>query len=219
VTLKIEHLKFSYDLQEILSIDQLDIKKDEKVFLFGNSGSGKTTLLSLIAGILKTKSGSIKLMGREISSIPTGKIDSFRGENIGFIFQSFNLIPYLTVKENILLPASLKKKETEFSARAEKLAHDLGLKNYLNQKASSLSVGQQQRVAAARALLLEPPVIIADEPTSSLDSDNSHEFMNLLLQQWNKKPFTLLFVSHDQRLKTFFDRSLDLLELNKASNK
>ena len=118
--------------------------------------------------------------------------------------------------ENILLPARLQGKTRQVEARAHQLMKELNIESRIDMRASQLSVGQQQRVAAARALLLEPPLIIADEPTSSLDEENVDEFMKLLLKQWDKKPFTLLFVSHDQRLQQYFDRSINLLEINKA---
>jgi len=217
MSINIEKLDFSYPSgPSIVEIESLTVDSHEKVFLYGRSGSGKTTLLSLIAGILPCKSGKISIHDKLLTDISSHKIDSFRGENIGFIFQNFNLIPYLSVLENILLPAKLQKKEDQFESKAHELIKDLNIQDRVDTKAHKLSVGQQQRVAAARALLLEPPVIIADEPTSSLDEENGEEFMNLLLNQWNKKPFTLLFVSHDQRLKKFFDRSIDLFDINKA---
>ena len=217
MSIHIENLNFSYPKSSaIIKLNDLKIKSHEKVFLYGQSGSGKTTLLSLIAGILPCKEGKISIQDTLLSEISSYQIDSFRGKNIGFIFQNFNLIPYLSVLENILLPAKLQGKTKQVEARAHQLIKELNIESRIDMRASQLSVGQQQRVAAARALLLEPPLIIADEPTSSLDEENVDEFMKLLLKQWDKKPFTLLFVSHDQRLQQYFDRSINLLEINKA---
>ena len=217
MSIHIERLNFSYPKSStIIKLEELKVETHERVFLHGKSGSGKTTLLSLIAGILPCQEGKISIQGNSLSEISSYQIDSFRGKNLGFIFQNFNLIPYLSVLENILLPAKLQGRAKQLEARANQLIKELNIQSRIDTKASQLSVGQQQRVAAARALLLEPPLIIADEPTSSLDEENVDEFMKLLLKQWNQKPFTLLFVSHDQRLQKYFDRSINLLEINKA---
>ncbi|MBC7713756.1 MAG: ABC transporter ATP-binding protein [Rhizobacter sp.] len=209
---------FSYDKNSkmVINIDQLDIDTGEKVFLYGPSGHGKSTLLNLTAGVLKANSGSVEVLGQELTAIGQSQRDHLRGEKIGYIFQIFNLIPYLTVKENIVLPCMINKKRSngDFHAQAEELIDSLGLREHINKKVTDLSIGQQQRVAAARALIGNPQMIIADEPTSALDEKNTREFMELLMREWEKKKFTLIFVSHDERLKAYFSRAISLPEIN-----
>jgi len=201
----------------VISIDQLEIKNGEKVFLYGPSGLGKSTLLNLIAGVLKPTSGNLLVLDHNMSDLSPSKRDQLRGEKIGYIFQIFNLIPYLTIKENIILPCLVNKKRTteDYQRQAEELIDALGLRDHIHKKVTDLSIGQQQRVAAARALIGNPKLVIADEPTSALDEKNTKEFMELLTSLWQKKGFTLLFVSHDERLKTHFDRTLSLSEINR----
>lgn len=209
---------FSYDKNSklVINIDQLDILAGEKVFLYGPSGHGKSTLLNLTAGVLKANSGTVEVLGRDLTKISQSKRDHLRGEKIGYIFQIFNLIPYLTVKENIVLPCMINKKRSneDFHQQAEELIDSLGLRAHINKQVTDLSIGQQQRVAAARALIGNPEMIIADEPTSALDEKNTREFMDLLMSVWEKKKFTLIFVSHDERLKSYFSRSISLPEIN-----
>ena len=193
----------------------------EKVFIYGPSGSGKTTLLNLIAGILISQSGSLVILDKNIMALPSGARDSFRGDHIGFVFQSFNLIPYLTIYENILLPLKSSTKRLanagdNVDGEIKRLADHLEMEKFLNKRVSQLSIGQQQRVAVARSLIGNPQIIIADEPTSSLDEDIANRFMQLLLAEHEKKQFTLLFVSHDKRLARFFDREIALAEINKG---
>lgn len=217
---------FSYNKNSklVINIDQLDIESGEKVFLYGPSGHGKSTLLNLTAGVLKANSGSVEVLGQDLTTISQSKRDHLRGEKIGYIFQIFNLIPYLTVKENIVLPCLINKKRSkdktkdkskeDFHQQAEELIDSLGLREHINKQVTDLSIGQQQRVAAARALIGNPEMIIADEPTSALDEKNTREFMELLMSVWEKKKFTLIFVSHDERLKSYFTRSISLPEIN-----
>lgn len=222
-SIQIKDLKYSYKTQKntvsplVLSIDELEIKSSEKVFLYGPSGYGKSTLLNILAGVLEVKSGSVEVLGRSLHDISQGARDHLRGENIGYIFQIFNLIPYLNIKENIVLPCLINKKRGEgidFYAQADELIKTLGLTDHADKKVTDLSIGQQQRVAAARALIGNPKLIIADEPTSSLDEKNTAEFMNLLLSEWEKRKFTLIFVSHDTRLKNYFPKTISLPEIN-----
>ena len=208
---------FSYNKTHklVINIDQLDIEIGERVFLYGPSGHGKSTLLNLTAGVLKANSGEVTVLGQDLTKLTQSKRDHLRGEKIGYIFQIFNLIPYLTVKENIVLPCLINKKRGEnYDQQAEELIDSLGLRDHINKKVTDLSIGQQQRVAAARALIGNPEMIIADEPTSALDEKNTTEFMELLMSVWEKKKFTLLFVSHDERLKSYFSRSISLPEIN-----
>lgn len=209
---------FSYNQSNklVINIDQLDIESGERVFLYGPSGHGKSTLLNLTAGVLKADSGEVMVLGEDLTKLSQSKRDHLRGEKIGYIFQIFNLIPYLTVKENIILPCLINKKRTDddYDKQAEELIDSLGMREHINKKVTDLSIGQQQRVACARALIGNPQMIIADEPTSALDEKNTKEFMELIMREWEKRKFTLIFVSHDERLKSYFSRSISLPEIN-----
>lgn len=202
---------------KVINIDQLEILSGERVFIHGPSGHGKSTLLNLMAGVLKPDQGDLMVLGHNMRDLSQGRRDQFRGTHIGYIFQIFNLIPYLTIKENIVLPCMINKNRStgDYHQQAEELINALGLRDHLHKRVTDLSIGQQQRVAAARALIGEPKIIIADEPTSALDEKNTHEFMQLLISLWEKQKFTLLFVSHDERLKSYFNRTLSLSEINR----
>lgn len=219
-SIEIKDLSFSYNgKDQILSIPNFSVNAGEKVFVYGNSGSGKSTLLNIISGVLGTNNGTLNLLGQDIRSLSTSKRDRFRGDHIGFVFQSFNLIPYLTIYENILLPLKTSKKRSSkitknLQAEISRITTHLKIDQFLDKKVSELSVGQQQRVAVARALIGNPEIIIADEPTSSLDEDVTDSFMKLLLDEHQKNNFTLLFVSHDKRLAKYFDREVSLAEIN-----
>ena len=222
-SIQINDLKFSYKKEEIIiDIPDLRIKKSEKVFIFGSSGSGKSTLLNLMAGVISPTDGEVKILDRGLSKLTRSERDKIRGDHIGYIFQSFNLIPYLTIYENIMLPIKnsklrSSKVENDFDLEVKRLATHLKIDKYLNKSVTKLSVGQQQRVAVARALIGSPEIIIADEPTSSLDEDVTDSFMKLLLEEHERRKFSLVFVSHDQRLARYFDREISLLSLNKGS--
>ena len=218
-SLEFKKLKFSYrsqaiDKKPILEIDSFQVMKGEKLFLYGPSGCGKSTLLNLVAGVLKPTEGSIRVLGHDFDLLSSSKKDQIRGEKIGYIFQSFNLIPYLSVKENILLPLWMNKKEDTSKDNLGEILKSLNIEELQDSEVVNLSIGQQQRVAAARALVGEPQLVIADEPTSSLDKKNTMEFMDLLLKKWEEKKFTLLFVSHDETLADFFEKKVSLEELN-----
>lgn len=217
----VKNLKFSYHQTQaplVLNINELEIPSGEKVFLYGPSGHGKSTLLNILAGVLEVKDGTVEVLGHNLHDLSQSRRDHLRGENVGYIFQIFNLIPYLNIKENIVLPCLINKKRGEgmdFHAQADELIKTLGLIDHAHKNVTDLSIGQQQRVAAARALIGKPRMIIADEPTSSLDEKNTSEFMNLLLSEWEKRKFTLVFVSHDTSLKQYFPRTLSLPEINR----
>ena len=223
----LENLLFAWpdDPKPLLDIPLFSVAHGEHVFIAGSSGTGKSTLLSLIAGILLPKRGSIALNGCILQNLSGAERDLFRGDHIGFIFQQFNLIPYLSVIENVLLPLRLSKLRQERCQAKQKSAKEQACELLqslqLNEKlwarpVHALSVGQQQRVACARALLGQPEILIADEPTSALDEDRRQIFLELLLGECKKVTTTLLFVSHDRSLADFFSRRIDLKDLNLA---
>ena len=205
----------------LLSIPSLKIASGERVFLKGASGSGKSTLLGLIGGVLQPSQGSVTVLGQSMQELSGARRDAFRAAHIGFIFQMFNLLPYLSMVDNVILAARFSKARAEragsdLAGEAKRLLVALGLDDprlYVR-PVTSLSMGQQQRVAAARALLGRPDLVIADEPTSALDEQTRLDFLGLLKRECSDAGATLLFVSHDTSLSTAFDRSLDMRELN-----
>lgn len=207
-------------------IDQLSIAAGQTVFLHGPSGGGKSTLLGLLAGVLLPHSGSVRLLGTRWSELSGARRDAFRADHLGYIFQQFNLLPYLSVLDNVLLPCRFSAvrclRATQDGGSPDGAARELlrrvGLAEGLWMRpAAQLSVGQQQRVAAARALIGRPEVVIADEPTSALDAPLRDSFMDLLLESCRASGGTLVFVSHDERLAARFDSSLALSALNRAA--
>lgn len=194
-----------------LSVPHLSVSKGETVLLLGESGSGKSTLLSLICGTILPNEGKIEIAGADITTLSGGARDKFRAEQIGVIFQQFNLLPFGSVKDNILLPLRFaparRKRVVDTNAEVSQLCAALGLPaDVIDAKATALSVGQQQRVAVARALIGQPPLIIADEPTSALDANSQTAFLDLLFAQTTTHNTSLLMVSHDPRLGDRFDR-------------
>ncbi len=210
----------------ILNIANFTLERGEKLFLKGASGSGKSTLLQLIAGVLQPCAGEITVLGQTISKLAAGKRDQFRADHLGFVFQLFNLLGFLNVLDNVLLPcrfSSLRAHRaltqgTSPTHAATNLLTALGLPTNAQQKAvSRLSVGQQQRVALARALLGAPGLIICDEPTSAIDLEHRERFMQLLLAQVERSGAALLFVSHDPTLERYFDRTVHIADINAAA--
>jgi putative ABC transport system ATP-binding protein len=222
--IEIQDIKFKYpnSTKLVLDVKEFALAEGERVFLYGPSGCGKTTLLETLAGVLVPQQGILKICNTDTSSLNSSQRDRFRAAHIGYIFQSFNLIPYLNVLENITLPLYLStERRKNISKDREKeetlfLCTELGIDTLINQSVNELSVGQQQRVAAARALLGQPELILADEPTSSLDYDHREKFIQLLFSLCKKSNISMLFVSHDRSLQGLFDRSLSLVEINKA---
>ena len=201
-----------------LSVPRFSLQAGETVLLLGESGSGKSTLLSLICGTIVAQSGVVSVAGKSIAALSAGQRDTFRAEQIGLIFQQFNLLPYASVEDNILLPLQFapdrRARIASPQAEAARLCRDLGLPaDVMKAGAGTLSVGQQQRVAAARALIGSPPLIIADEPTSALDAATQTAFLDLLFAQSKNNGTTLLMVSHDARLGTQFDRVVHMSEI------
>ncbi|MFI8482388.1 ABC transporter ATP-binding protein [Pseudomonas sp. NPDC078700] len=212
---------------ELLDIPSFALERGETLFLKGPSGSGKTTLLGLLGGVQKPNRGQIKLLNQDLSTLSPGARDRFRVNHTGYIFQQFNLLPFLSVRENVELPCHFSdirhnrarhRHGSVAQAVSSLLAH-LGLTDpkLLERRADSLSIGQQQRVAAARALIGQPELVIADEPTSALDADTREAFIQLLFNECREAGASLLFVSHDQSLAPLFDRNLSLGDLNRAT--
>ncbi len=204
-----------------VSVPDFAVKAGETVLLLGESGSGKSTLLSLICGTILPDAGTVHVAGVDITALSGGKRDRFRAERIGVIFQQFNLLPFGTVADNILLPLRFaperRGRAQETGETAEALCASLGLpKGVTASRASTLSVGQQQRVAVARALIGQPPLLIADEPTSALDADSQAAFLDLLFEQTSAHGTSLLMVSHDPRLGERFDRIVRMEDISQV---
>jgi putative ABC transport system ATP-binding protein len=220
--LRLEGVRFGYTPdQTLIDIDRLEIARGESVFLRGASGTGKSTLLGLIGGILVPRDGTIALCGEDLTTLSAARRDAARVDHLGIIFQQFNLLPYLSVVANAALPCRFSARrrsrlDKSPDATARELVLALGLTDTeLSRPVSELSVGQQQRVAVARALIGGPDLIIADEPTSALDHDNRDRFIDLLDEQRQRFGSSLLFVSHDATLASHFDRSVDMADLTR----
>ncbi len=209
--------------QPCLDIPALDIAAGEQVFLHGPSGSGKSTLLGLLGGVALPERGSLEVLGHEMTRLSGRARDRLRADSIGFLFQQFNLLPWLPAIDNVLLPCtfSARRRQRAGNPREEaaRLLTHLDLSpNLWRQPAAELSVGQQQRVAAARALIGKPEILIADEPTSALDAPRQQIFVDLLLREATEAGAALLFVSHDERLAAHFDRKISLVDINRVSS-
>jgi putative ABC transport system ATP-binding protein len=202
-----------------LAVDAFSLPSAKRILLIGPSGSGKSTFLSLICGIVAPQTGEIDILGTDITKLPAPDRDGFRAEHFGIIFQIFNLLPYGTVIDNVLLPLSfapMRRKRATAKSTAEdeavRLLTRLGLEPHLTRgpSAANLSVGQQQRVGAARALIGSPEIIVADEPTSALDRNRQAAFLDLLFTQVSDAGATLIMVSHDETLADRFDEVMRL---------
>jgi putative ABC transport system ATP-binding protein len=220
---QMKNVTFSYRAgSEILRIPEFRVERGERIFLFGPSGCGKTTLLGLMAGVLKVSQGELRVLDRDLVKMSSHQRDSFRGVHVGYIFQLFNLISYLNVIDNITLSCRLNAaRRRNLDGRdliqiAKEAASQLGVGDLLNEEVTNLSVGQQQRVAAARALLGNPELVIADEPTSALDFDQRERFLRLLFERCRQAGSTLIFVSHDRNLAPLFDRAVSLPDINEV---
>lgn len=205
-----------------LAIDRFTLRQGERLLLIGPSGGGKSTFLSLLAGIVTPQAGRITVLGTDLAKLRGAARDRFRGEHFGIIFQMFNLLPYGSVLDNVLLPLSFSKArrqrasaggsaETEAARLLDRLGLEAGLVRGV--PAASLSVGQQQRVAAARALIGSPPIIVADEPTSALDRNRQQVFLDLLFDVAAEAGATLIMVSHDESLAPRFSRVVPLTSI------
>ena len=220
MSLALYNLRFSYGSESFtLQLPHLEILPGESVALIGPSGSGKTTLLNLVAGILEPDDGRIALNGDNVSERGSRQRRRGRLTGMGMIFQSFELLDYLDVRDNILLQARLAPGiavSPELERRAETLAKELGLSGKWRRPVSALSQGERQRVAACRALLLDPPLVLADEPTGNLDPANKRAVLDHLIALCARDGRMLLTVTHDHSLLPAFDRVIDMGELLKG---
>lgn len=229
--LALQNMRFAWSpsAPELLHIEEFSIARGEKVFLHGASGSGKTTLLNLISGVLLPRQGKLQLLGHELTTMSMAARDRLRGAEVGYIFQMFNLLPAFTALENVTAPCFFSRAKRQRvqargvtvadAARSLLTALQLDPQALATRRVGALSVGQQQRVAAARALIGAPPLIVADEPTSALDSDIRTQFLDLLFAQCQKYDTALLLVSHDRNLGTHFDRCVAMHALNRVGDK
>ena len=204
----------------VLNLPRLVIARGERLFVAGPSGSGKSTLLGLLAGVTKAEQGTVTILGQPLEKLSSAGRDRFRADHLGYIFQLFNLLPYLSVLENVVLPCRFSRRRRaraiansgSVGEEARRLLAHLEMADsaLLGRPVLDLSVGQQQRVAAARALIGGPELVLADEPTSALDYDRREAFIRLLFQECAAQQASLVFVSHDPGLESLFDRSLRL---------
>lgn len=216
---QLQGLQFAWSrsAEPLLDIPELTIERGERVFLFGPSGSGKTSLLNLLAGVSQPTQGRVEVLGQDLAALSARRRDRYRACHIGVVFQQFNLIPYLSVQENVCLAAHFARQAKQATERACDLLQALGLPEGIARRpAGELSVGQQQRVAVARALITRPEILLADEPSSSLDTDNRDAFLEVMQQQVAECNATLIFVSHDRGLARHFTRQLDMRDLTPA---
>jgi putative ABC transport system ATP-binding protein len=223
--IQIEGLRFAWKGgAPVLDVPSFTLARGERLFLRGASGSGKSTLLGVIAGVLHADTGRVSILGEDLSALSGAARDRMRADHLGVIFQMFNLVPYLSVIGNVTLPLKFSARRRQAVAgppddEARRLLGRLGLTDagLLERRVSDLSVGQQQRVAAARAVIGGPEIVIADEPTSALDSDARDRFITLLSEEAARTGAALLFVSHDASLASLFDRAVDMTEINRQA--
>lgn len=206
--IKTRGIKFDYNNQVFFEFPDIEIKTRENLLIIGNSGIGKTTLLHLLAGLLQSKSGSIELFGKEISNLNSYQLDTFRGENIGIVFQRSHFVNSLTVKENLELAQFIANKKD--NNRINTILKSLGILDKSDKKTNQLSQGEKQRASIALAIVNSPKLILADEPTSSLDDENCDRVIKLLKKQASEFNAQLIVITHDNRLKKHFKKSIKL---------
>jgi len=220
--ISLEDVQFGYGMQRVLDIPRLWVEQGSSVLLRGISGGGKSTLLGLLAGVLLPGKGRVEVAGQALQDMGGAARDRFRADQLGVIFQQFNLLPFLSVRDNIALGLRFSRLRSArisgpLDAEIARLLQALQLNPELMQRrAGTLSVGQQQRVAAARALIGRPALLLADEPTSALDREAATAFLKLMSAQCQAAGTTVLVVSHDDSLQPLFDRTISLSEINQA---
>lgn len=207
--LDIQNLEFYYKKDQFFEFPDISVKKGDHWLLLGQSGCGKTTLLHLMAGLLRPKAGKVVINNEDIAQLSESALDKFRGENIGIIFQQSHLIRSLSVEENLLTAQYLAGTKQD-KQRVHQILEQLNLGHKLKSKTNNLSQGEQQRVSIGRALVNEPAIILADEPTSSLDDVNCQQVVELLLEQSEASGASLIIVTHDGRLKEMFENKIEL---------
>ena len=209
--IKVKNIWKSFDELEVLKGVNLQVEKGEIVAIIGKSGAGKTTLLQIIGTLDRPTQGQVIIDGTDVFAMKDKDLAAFRNQHIGFIFQFHQLLPEFTALENVCIPAMIaREKESEYKARATQLLTDLGLGDRLHHKPNALSGGEKQRVAAARALMMHPDIILADEPTGSLDTQNKKELSELLLKLRKEYGQTILLVTHDKELAGIADRIIEI---------
>lgn len=224
ILISVENLNYSLgnNTKFSLKINKFILKKSDSFLIYGDSGAGKSTFLNLLSGTLRPQEGAINILGKNIVDSSSAVKDKIRGDHFGIVFQTFNLLPYITVKNNILLGKAYSNRKQLLSSNDEvKILMDklsLNYKDLVDRKAYELSIGQQQRVAVARALIGKPEIIIADEPTSALDQDNQKEFINLLFKSLDENEQGLIMVSHDKKLSNKFKIVKNITEICEVNN-
>ena len=209
--IEVKNIHKSFGTLEVLKGVDLTVKKGEIVSIIGKSGAGKTTLLQIIGTLDKPDSGSVVIDGVDVFALKEKELADFRNRHIGFIFQFHQLLPEFTTLENVMMPAMIARMdEKEAEQRAMKLLTELGMAERITHKPSQLSGGEKQRVAAARAMMMSPDVILADEPSGSLDESNKKELHKLLLQMREQYGQTIIIVTHDKELAEISDRVIEM---------
>ena len=209
--IQVKDIHKSFGDLEVLKGVNLEVQKGEVVAIVGKSGAGKTTLLQIIGTLDRPTCGQVLIDNTDVFALNDSQLAAFRNKHIGFIFQFHQLLPEFTALENVCLPAMIaREKESDYRPRAERLLCELGLKDRMNHKPNELSGGEKQRVAAARALMMQPTIILADEPTGSLDEKNKQELSELLLHLRQQYGQTILLVTHDKELAQMCDRVIEI---------
>lgn len=209
--IEVKDIHKSFGTLEVLKGVNLRVKQGEIVAIVGKSGAGKTTLLQLIGTLDRPTNGQVLIDGTDVFTLNDTQLAAFRNKHIGFIFQFHQLLPEFTALENVCIPAMIaREKVADYQPRAKQLLTDLGLADRMEHKPNELSGGEKQRVAAARALMMKPSIILADEPTGSLDEKNKRELSELLLHLREQYGQTILLVTHDKDLATMADRVIEI---------
>jgi putative ABC transport system ATP-binding protein len=215
--LKMNDVRKVYEVgdSEVIALDHatLTVGSDEIVALVGPSGSGKTTLCSIAGGILTATEGSVAIAGEEITGYTDKQLTTFRQNQVGFVFQSVNLVPFLTARENLLVVDELGRREGKMAReRADRLLDELGLSDRMKNLPSQLSGGQKQRVAIGRALMNEPKLVLFDEPTSALDTELGTQVMELIRSEMKQRGTAAIVVTHDERITEYCDRTVHIID-------